>query len=405
MSINGGDLERFWPRFTFTNDSDLTSERNHNSGMCGDSHRLCKNLASLSQMSLTNPTCSPTCLYGNNGLHHDEEAEVLLSLLHSNNNGNLMTQNSVTSPRAANPSENIQKTTNSAQRPKSSSKTLTPSIKVPNPPVLSDESIFKIPVNSAPKKSNGNLKSQRDTSESEQESLTIPPMKLLDLTPITNNSSHENICPTSNTTAVKQSPVIVSNPVRGCDHSHHFNNGNNNGIPKLNGGSGGSSSGSSHQTLTPPTSPSIVTISPEILTKSPSKSKSRKIAKFFRTRSKSPKTAGATSSSESGKSSGSSSVSAETSSGGSSYSAAAPPSTLIPTPINKSKPGCNNNSIKSPKHSSPSKKSKAKNQNVLSSQPESDYHFTCDSVLPMFLPNSMQLSKETESGKGKNKLN
>ncbi len=399
MSVNSGDLERFWPRFTFMEDSDLTRGEN---GSCGDSHRLCKNLASLSQMSLTSP-CPPACLYGSNsnGLHHHHEQADILSLLPQNNN---TTKPGPQSPRPLSTSE-TQNTVIPVKRPNNTS-AVTPSIRVPNPPTLSDESIFKIPICPPSKKTNGIRKSsclKEATSESEQESITIPPMRLLDLAPIKNNGHNETIVVTS-LSPPKQSPVAPApTPIRGCDHNHHFNG---NGIPKLNGsgsiGSGGSSSGSSHRTLTPPTSPSLVTISPEIPTKSPSKSKSRKIAKFFRTRSKSPKTAGATSSSESGKSSGSSSVSAETkssSSAGSSYSGSVPPLTLIPTTPSKSKSNCNNNTSKSPKHhSSPSKKPSSKNPGT---QPKSDYHFTCDSVLPLFLPNPNQLSTEAESGIGK----
>ncbi|CAG7731895.1 unnamed protein product [Allacma fusca] len=120
------------------------------------------------------------------------------------------------------------------------------------------------------------------------------------------------------------------------------------------------------------------------LTKSPSKSKSRKIAKFFRSRSKSPKTAavgnncGVTSSSDSGKSSvGSDKPNCKISSSSSCSSGSS--STVGSKP---SKTSC---------LSSPNKKKLGGSLLKLSTMASNgnhgtDYQFTCDSSLPLFVP-------------------
>src|SRR5690348_2847745 len=71
VSVADEDTDRFWPRFSFLNDIPITSseeqphQHGHPSSFC---HGLCKNLASLSQMSLNNTGTT------NSGLINENEA-------------------------------------------------------------------------------------------------------------------------------------------------------------------------------------------------------------------------------------------------------------------------------------------------------------------------------------------
>lgn len=365
-----GDMERFWPRLTFPTDVEMSQ----NISMC---HGLCQNLTSPGKTSSSLSTCHTL----------------------SNKLEQMSTQNN---------------------KPPSS-------LLLRDLPILSDESIFKVPSVAAqqstklsristihPKK----YLSGKESSDTEAESIKIPPMDLIDTTPITSSCS----LPNENTTTQVQSITIAlptqpnhqshqldgrkyemysvtQRPISENNHSSDVSrdigntSGNNvlqaNGV--CNGASNSAQSSPSRGTLTPPSTPSpVAPLKLPDVTKSPSKSKSRKISKFFRTRSKSPKTAGATSSSESGKSSLGSDAKLSSSSSSCSSGMSAPLT-------NSTKQKCHSSPkhMSPSRHLSPSKKQSASRKNSCFSTTSSstDYHFTCDSVIPMFLPNPNQGKK------------
>lgn len=165
----------------------------------------------------------------------------------------------------------------------------------------------------------------------------------------------------------------------------------------LNGSNGASNnseqSSPSRGTLTPPSSPfPVASLQHQDVAKSPCKSKSRKISKFFRKRSKSPKTAGATSSSESGKSSLSSDTKHSSFSSSCSSGETASPLPMTPT---KQKSHSSSKHISPSRHLSPSKKQGSRKNSGFSTSTaaSTDYQFTCDSDLPMFLPDPNQSVK------------
>jgi len=374
-------MERFWPRPQNEDYEDIK--------IC---HGLCKNLLSLSQLSLDQLYIpdSPT----NNNSSALSNKHLSISSLKSH----LTDPNIECDPPA--------------------------SIIAPKPPILSDESIYNMPpIVNTPKsaavknfiKNNSNYQNGVESSDTDQESVVIPPMKLLDLTPIRNNIKEAPIVQTNVASPLLKSKAAAHNHgPKGCDHNHHnhhhnfmynVNNGGLNGNLLLNGNnsSGGSNNGHSTPPSSPASSNNIIlnesnnTTSVNNLTngsvnnltnvtKSPSKSKSRKISKFFSSRSKSPKTKGATSSSESGKSSVSSADSKSTSSSGSSAG-------MMKLP-------------KSPaKHQSPSK-NKGGCKNIMGNgTTTTDYQFTCDSNIPLFLPTPTGERKLCNNGPGEIKTN
>lgn len=356
VSIAGGDMERFWPRLSFPTDLDMNKDMSM--------YRPCDNMSSTS-LSTTSHTLSSK-----------------LEQMSTQNN-----------------------------KPPSS-------LLLRDLPILSDDSIFKVPTQPQQKSSKINripafpprkYMSGKESSDTEGESIKIPPMDIIDTTPITSscNLPVENpntqvhsitvALPVKQTLDNKQNETISQQRTM-YDQSHYLQNhqitqignGHHHALHLGNGGSGGSTnsvhSSPSRSTMTPPSTPSPVTpLKLPDVTKSPSKSKSRKISKFFRTRSKSPKTAGATSSSESGKSSMSSDAKHSSSSSSCSSGVSAP---LAITP-SKQKSHSSPKHMSPSRHTSPSKKQSSRKNSCFSTSTASstDYHFTCDSVLPMFLPN------------------
>jgi len=358
---------------------------------------LCKNLATLSQMSLDsisncnneysaqNFLCSSESESARNEAHYDSNP--------CHNNG----------PRKL----------YEHQEPLNHKPPTGKQLVLRSPPTLTSPE-FKVPpvpkprVSSLSIHSNVNGKGSRrpqsgavSGSDAEQETLSIPPMELLDVNQIKNNCNPMDPV----TASPKMHPKLSSQTsyYPGCGHDHRGSiRSMNGGVLKEfnNGGSGSSGSPSSHSILsessrmTPPSSPCPVVpilISEKVVEASPSppsKSKSRKIAKFFRSRSKSPKKLVAMASksggSESEKSSsdGVKGAHSSTSSASSCSSGASLPPTLLSKP-------------KSPKHTnSPNKKlAPMKVHSCFStsttSSISSDYQFTCDSALPIFLPNPM----------------
>ncbi|CAG7821080.1 unnamed protein product, partial [Allacma fusca] len=224
MSIAGGDIERFWPRLSF----DMTACQDiHEVGMC---HGLCKNLVSLSQMSLNHQTTNGE---GGHGSPNDENqmlrnGEIVPPLRQKDIEGSVSSE-----------AKNNKQVIKSPCKPTSMGLPL---------PALSDESIFKIPKSplsgSTITGSHRNKSKAKDQSDAEQETISIPPMKLLDLTPIRNNGSHpmglettsgsnanhsENSCENGREnpmSCVSPGNNVQSKGHRGCDHNHHFTNGN-----------------------------------------------------------------------------------------------------------------------------------------------------------------------------------
>ncbi|XP_035703153.1 uncharacterized protein LOC110843535 isoform X2 [Folsomia candida] len=397
LSISGGDLERFWQSNNGFHDAN--HKDNHEMKIC---HGLCKNLVTLSQMSLDNlndyplePLCMPLTPFTlsqpqPNG-PHTKCYEDQPPLQHKPPTGKLILK----------------------EPPVLSSNDATVFVKSPGPPTR--PRISSLTVHS--RKSTGG----KDLSDAEQDAISIPPMDLLDVNQIKNNCHPmDNNCP------IKVQPKLSVHHLHhvSCDHNHrqndqtlNINNGTGSGgllsSSNLNNTNASSSTlnGSASSTLsihsslhhsdaTPPQSLSPEVIPIQLLEtngKSPSKSKSRKIARFFRSRSKSPKKVLAavttTSSSESGKSSVSSSDAKHSSSASSCSSGVSIPGSTT----SKSQ-----KQHSSPKHQSPSKKqqslkSKVIHSGFVASSNGADYHFTCDSALPMFLPNPNPNSKVLNS--------
>lgn len=390
-------MERFWQSNNGFHDAN--HKDNHEMKIC---HGLCKNLVTLSQMSLDNlndyplePLCMPLTPFTlsqpqPNG-PHTKCYEDQPPLQHKPPTGKLILK----------------------EPPVLSSNDATVFVKSPGPPTR--PRISSLTVHS--RKSTGG----KDLSDAEQDAISIPPMDLLDVNQIKNNCHPmDNNCP------IKVQPKLSVHHLHhvSCDHNHrqndqtlNINNGTGSGgllsSSNLNNTNASSSTlnGSASSTLsihsslhhsdaTPPQSLSPEVIPIQLLEtngKSPSKSKSRKIARFFRSRSKSPKKVLAavttTSSSESGKSSVSSSDAKHSSSASSCSSGVSIPGSTT----SKSQ-----KQHSSPKHQSPSKKqqslkSKVIHSGFVASSNGADYHFTCDSALPMFLPNPNPNSKVLNS--------
>jgi hypothetical protein len=383
-------MDRLWPDLTSCNYEDILMRASSSCSVVGDEGAsvmcsgLCKNLATLSQMSLDRISNSNFPQSSNNDNEPHFCANSIPGKLYE----------SQTSPLNHKPPTGKQLLLR--EPPILTSPDFTPtnnsavSLLVKSPPVPKPR-VSSLPMKVSVKAKRPEVQAVSG-SDIEQESLlsSIPPMQLIDVNQIKNN------CNPIDSSMIVSSPKVQKmkfQPHPGCGHNHQYQQQQVSSRNESSSGSPSSSqsirSESSRLATTPPSSPSLVAVVPiqiseskESCTSSPSKSnKSRKIAKFFRSRSKSPKTL--TSAGDNSKlcKFSSSSASSCSSSGASSSSSGA---TLPPT--------------KSPKHqnkSSPSKNNSMKVHSCFStatnnlSSISSDYQFTCDSALPAFLPNPM----------------